>query len=129
MSGDPAQLEVAAGRDFESDQVLFVGVGRVMLAPQCICKRLALSDIRTHYVGEITKPCITKCDLLIVGSGSGESLFPLGIAKKARAVADCAIVHINSNPNSKMRNVVDFMVRILVYTKFSSRTRLTPVSP
>ena len=101
-----------------SEQVFFVGVGRVMLSLQCVCKRLAHLGIKTHYVGEITEPAITKIDLLIVGSGSGSSLFPLGIAKKARAVADCKIVHIGSNPNSEMKDIADYMVRIPVRTKF-----------
>lgn len=43
---------------------------------------------------------------------------PLGIAKKARTAADCKIVHIGSNPNSEMKDICDFMVRIPVRTKF-----------
>ena len=54
---------------------------------------------------------------MIVGSGSGGSLFPLGIARKARASVDCTIVHIGSNPNSEMKKIADFMVRIPVRTK------------
>lgn len=114
---DPASLERLAEEIFAADQVFFVGVGRVMLALQCVCKRLAHLGIKAHYVGEITEPAITKNDLLIVGSGSGASLFPLGIAKKARSVADCRIVHIGSNPNSEMKDICDFMVRIPVRTK------------
>ena len=116
-SVDPAQLERLRDEILRADRVFFVGVGRVMLALQCVCKRLAHLGIRAHCVGEITEPAITKGDLLIVGSGSGGSLFPLGIAKKARAVADCAIVHIGSNPDSEMKDVADFMVRIPVRTK------------
>lgn len=117
-SVDPAQLERLKDAILSADQVFFVGVGRVMLALQCVCKRLAHLGIRAHYVGEITEPAITKNDLLIVGSGSGGSLFPLGIAKKARAAVDCKIVHIGSNPNSEMKDIADFMVRIPVRTKF-----------
>ena len=54
---------------------------------------------------------------MIVGSGSGGSLFPLGIAKKARKTVDCRIVHIGSNPNSEMKEIADYMVRIPVRTK------------
>lgn len=111
------ELERLAEEIIQADQVFFVGVGRVMLALQCVCKRLAHLGIRTHYVGEITEPAITKNDLLIVGSGSGSSLFPLGIAKKARTAVDCKIVHIGSNPNSEMKDIADFMVRIPVRTK------------
>ena len=116
-SVDPAQLERLKDAILAADQVFFVGVGRVMLSLQGACKRLAHLGIRAHYVGEITEPAITKNDLLIVGSGSGASLFPLGIAKKARAAADCTIVHVGSNPNSEMKDVADFMVRIPVRTK------------
>ena len=115
---DPASLERLADEILAADQVFFVGVGRVLLSLQSVCKRLAHLGIKAHYVGEITEPAITKNDLLIVGSGSGASLFPLGIAKKARSAADCRIVHIGSNPNSEMKDIADFMVRIPVRTKF-----------
>ena len=114
---DPASLERLVDEVLKADQVFFVGVGRVMLALQCICKRFAHLGIRAHCVGEINEPAIKKDDLLIVGSGSGGSLFPLGIARKARASVDCTIVHIGSNPNSEMKDIADFMVRIPVRTK------------
>ena len=116
-SVDPAQLERLHDAILNADQVFFVGVGRVMLALQCVCKRLAHLGIKAHCVGDINEPAITRNDLLIVGSGSGASLFPLGIAKKARAAADCTIVHIGSNPDSEMKDIADFMVRIPVRTK------------
>ncbi len=115
---DPDSVMRLRDEILAADQVFFVGVGRVMLALQCVCKRLAHLGIRAHYVGEITEPAITKNDLLIVGSGSGASLFPLGIAKKARSAVDCRIVHIGSNPDSEMKEIADFMVRIPVRTKF-----------
>lgn len=114
---DSASLERLVDEILKTDQVFFVGVGRVMLALQCICKRFAHLGIRAHCVGEINEPAIKKDDLLIVGSGSGGSLFPLGIARKARASVDCTIVHIGSNPNSEMKEIADFMVRIPVRTK------------
>ena len=114
-SVDPASLERLAQEILKADQVFFVGVGRVMLALQCVCKRFAHLGIKAHCVGEINEPAIKNDDLLIVGSGSGGSLFPLGIAKKARV--DCTIVHIGSNPNSQMKDIADFMVRIPVRTK------------
>lgn len=115
---DGDSLERLVKEILEADQVFFVGVGRVMLALQCMCKRIAHLGIRAHCVGDINEPAITGNDLLIVGSGSGASLFPLGIAKKARTAADCKIVHIGSNPNSEMKDICDFMVRIPVRTKF-----------
>ena len=101
-----------------------------MLSLQAVCKRLAHLGIRTHYVGEITEPHFNEGDLLIVGSGSGGSLFPLGIARKAReAVPGCTIVHIGSNPNSEMKDLADFMVRIPVRTKFYLEDEIDSVQP
>ena len=129
MSVDPAQLERLRDEILKADQVFFVGVGRVMLALQCVCKRLAHLGIQAHYVGEITEPAITKDDLLIVGSGSGASLFPLGIARKARSAVNCKIVHIGSNPNSEMKDLCDFMVRIPVRTKFYLEDEIDSCQP
>lgn len=112
----PAQVERLIEEIMNADQVFFVGVGRVLLALQCMTKRLAHLGIKTHYVGEITEPAITDKDLLIVGSGSGSTLFPVGIARKAKD-AGAKVVHIGSNPNSAMKDIADFMVRIPVRTK------------
>lgn len=49
---DPASLERLVDEVLKADQVFFVGVGRVMLALQCICKRFAHLWIRAHCVGE-----------------------------------------------------------------------------
>lgn len=112
----------------EADQVFFVGVGRVLLSLQAICKRLAHLGIKTHYVGEITEPAITGKDLLIVGSGSGGSLFPLGIAKKAHSIG-VKIIHIGSNPNSEMKELCEFMVRIPVRTKNYLEDEIDSIQP
>lgn len=115
-SVNPESVEKLVRAILEADQVFFVGVGRVMLSLQAIAKRLAHLGIKTYCVGEITEPAITAADILIVGSGSGTTLFPLGIAKKAKGVG-AKIIHIGSNPNSEMNEVADFMVRIPVRTK------------
>ncbi len=112
----------------DAEQVYFVGVGRVLISLQAICKRLAHLGIKTHYVGEITEPAITKNDLLVVGSGSGSSIFPLGIAKKANKIG-AKIIHIGSNPNSEMSQLCEFMVRIPVRTKNYLPDEIDSVQP
>lgn len=127
-SVDPEAVEKLVDAILEADQVFFVGVGRVLLSLQSITKRLAHLGIRTHYVGEITEPAITKEDLLIVGSGSGSTLFPLGIAKKAKA-AGARVVHIGSDPGSGMKAVAEFMVRIPVRTKNYLEDEIDSIQP
>ncbi|MBP3736248.1 MAG: SIS domain-containing protein [Lachnospiraceae bacterium] len=113
---DPASVEQLVQEILTADKVFFVGVGRVMLSLKAIAKRLAHLGISTHCVGEITEPAITEDDLLIVGSGSGSTLVPLGIAGKAKGIG-ARIVHIGSNPKSPMSAYADMMVRIPVRTK------------
>ncbi len=99
-----------------AEQIFFVGVGRVLLSLEAVAKRWAHLGLRTHIVGEITEPAITDRDILIVGSGSGTTLFPAGIARKAYETG-AKVIHIGSNPDSELKNIADFMVRIPVRTK------------
>ncbi len=111
-----------------SRRVFFVGVGRVMLTLQAIAKRWAHLGIDTHLVGEITEPAITKDDVLIVGSGSGTSFFPAGIAQIAHKQG-AKIVHIGSNPNSGLRDIASLMVRIPVRTKYYLEDEIDSAQP
>ena len=92
------------------------GVGRVLLSLEAMAKRWAHLGIRTHIVGEITEPAITEKDVLIVGSGSGSTLFPATIAKKAHDIG-AKVIHIGSSPVSPVGEVSSLMVRIPVRTK------------
>ncbi len=112
----------------KADKVFFVGVGRVMLSLQSIAKRLAHLGIQTHIVGEITEPAITENDLLIVGSGSGGTAFPLIIAKKAKQL-NATVAHIGANPQSPMSEYADVFVRIPVSTKLQLPGEVSSIQP
>ena len=71
-------------------------------------------------IGEITEPAITSKDILIVGSGSGESLIPVVIAKKA-AELGARIVYIGSNTESTVAKLAALTVRIPVRTKLEKK--------
>lgn len=97
-------------------KVFFVGVGRVLLSLEAIAKRYTHLGIDAVVVGQITEPAITKEDVLIVGSGSGETMFPAGIARKAKALG-AKVIHIGSNPDSGLKDVADLFVRIPVESR------------
>lgn len=94
----------------EADEVFFIGVGRVRLALEAAVKRLTHLDITCHMVGDLNEPPITKKDLLVVGSGSGESVIPLEIAKKAKSY-NAKIVHLTSNSDSSIARLADHIVK------------------
>lgn len=100
----------------QAETVFFIGVGRVKLAIEAFAKRLSHLGVKAVIVGEITEPAMTDKDILIVASGSGESLIPVVIAQKAKAIGG-KIVHLGSNPHSSLATITDLMVRIPVQTK------------
>ncbi|MFJ7753981.1 6-phospho-3-hexuloisomerase [Peribacillus muralis] len=111
-----------------ADKIFFVGVGRVLLSLKAIAKRLAHLGFNTYIVGQITEPAITEKDLLIVGSGSGESAFPLIIAKKAKQYK-AKVAHIGANASSSMGEFSDCFVKIPVSTKLQLPGEIPSVQP
>ncbi|MCF6464944.1 6-phospho-3-hexuloisomerase [Clostridium sp. Cult2] len=112
----------------KAEKVFFVGVGRVLLSLEAIAKRLAHLGIKSYVVGQITEPAITEKDLLIVGSGSGETAFPLIIAEKAKKF-NATVVHIGANSNSSMKAYSDHFVRIPVSTKLQLPNEIQSIQP
>lgn len=128
MAVDHREVEALIDEIIRAERVFFVGVGRVKLALECIAKRLAHIGIDTVVVGQITEPALTDADLLIVGSGSGESLYPLGIAGKA-AQFGATVAHIGSNTSSSMRQHATLFVRVPVQTKLGLPDEIVSIQP
>ena len=101
----------------DAQQVFVVGVGRVLLMLQAFAKRFqTILELKQTNVGAIDEPAITEHDVLVVGSGSGESVVPLEIMKIAKKY-NAKIVHIGSNEHSSMKEYEDLFVRIPCSTK------------
>lgn len=122
------EIEQLVSEIEKAEKVFFVGVGRVLLSLKSIAKRLAHLGIQTYIVGQITEPAITEKDLLIVGSGSGETAFPLIIAKKAKQF-QAKVAHIGANPHSSMQAYADLFIRIPVSTKIQLPDEVPSMQP
>jgi 6-phospho-3-hexuloisomerase len=125
---DEAQVDSLIEAIMSADQVFLVGVGRVMLVLKTFSKRLNHLGVRTCCVGDVAEPAISAKDLLIVASGSGESVVPVAIARVA-ARYHARIVHIGSNPESSLKAVTDLFVRIPVKTKLKRAGELESAQP
>lgn len=112
----------------EANQVFFIGVGRVKLELEAFAKRLAHLGIKVHIVGDINEPAMTSKDILVVGSGSGESLIPVAIAQKAKQIGG-KIIHIGSNSKSSLESITDLMIRIPVQTKLYLNDEIVSKQP
>ena len=80
-----------------AERIFLVAIGRVNLSLQCFGKRLSHLGFKIELVGSLTEKPATKKDLLIVASGSGESIVPLQITKKSsiRKIANF-VVELNA---------------------------------
>tara|TARA_A100001015_G_scaffold284043_1_gene350003 strand:- start:131 stop:730 length:600 start_codon:yes stop_codon:yes gene_type:complete len=99
-----------------AERIFLVAIGRVNLSLQCFGKRLSHFGFKIELVGSLTEKPATKKDLLIVASGSGESLIPLHITKKAKKIG-CKILHITSAKKSSIRKLANYVVELNAPTK------------
>ena len=115
---DPGEAEAFIAALTKADQIFAVGVGRVGLSLSAMVKRLNHIGFRAWMVGDLSEPAATPDDLLIIGSGSGESAIPAAIARVAREKG-ARIAYIGSNPDSSAGRLADVKVRIPVRTKLN----------
>ena len=94
----PNQTSNLINQIIKSNRIFLVAIGRVNLSLQCFGKRLAHLGFKVELVGSLTEKPATKKDLLIVASGSGESLIPLHITKKQKVLdAKYYILHLRKD--------------------------------
>ncbi|NMM92897.1 6-phospho-3-hexuloisomerase [Bifidobacterium oedipodis] len=119
---DEQQIDRLTTMILNARKVFFVGVGRVELALEAIAKRLAHLGVDTVMVGQITEPAICDKDLLIVGSGSGKTGFPLFIAGKAKSFG-AKVARIGIVEDCPMTQFTDLFVHVPAAGKPGSGTK------
>ena len=101
-----------AGALIEVAPRIFVsGAGRSGLVMRALGIRLMHLGKTVHVVGESTTPSIKTNELLIIGSGSGQTPTQLAIAQKAQSQG-AKILVFTTNPNSPLANWADQYVTI-----------------
>ena len=109
-----------------AEKVFVAGTGRSMLIMKAFAKRLKHLNLNVHVVGEIIEPPATKRDLLILASGSGESILPLGIARIAKRIGT-KVALITAEKDSRIAKLANFVIYISAPTKFSKKKSFQPL--
>ncbi len=120
--GELVEEIVSAGK------VFVVGSGRSKLMIEAFAKRLGHLDLDVHVVGEIIQPQASKKDLLLIASGSGRSIFPLNIAKKAKKIG-VKIALITARKDSEISKIANLTVYIPASIKLDSPTEKKSFQP
>lgn len=108
---DDEQLVKVADMIDAAPAVFFAGMGRSKLFIMSFCMRLMHLGLKCYMVGDVTTPSIQKGDLLVIGSGSGETESLVAMAKKAKGLG-IEIVLFTSAKESSIASLADCIFRI-----------------
>lgn len=94
-----------------SKKIMVAGAGRSGLAMKAFAMRLAHLGFDAYVVGETVTPNFEPADLLLIGSGSGETGSLLSVAGKAAAIGGCVAL-LTIFPQSSIGQLADITLRI-----------------
>lgn len=108
---DAVEIEQAVQVLARSKRVFLTGAGRSLLVMRAFAMRLMHFGLTAYVVGDTTTPAITADDLLVIGSGSGETKGLISQAEKAKAIG-CHILLFTIFPASSLAQIVQSRVII-----------------
>lgn len=106
-----AQVEALMEAITRAESVFVCGAGRSLLMMQAFAMRLVHLGMTAYVVGETITPAIAPGNLLIAGTGSGQTRTTLAMveAAKGRQAQVCAIT---AHPESPVGRASDLIVQI-----------------
>jgi 6-phospho-3-hexuloisomerase len=108
---DPGEGERLGDLVLRARRVFVIGKGRSGLVMEMLAMRLMQLGLTVFVVGEATTPAIAEGDVLIGGSGSGETPGVLSAAKRAKGLG-AKVAAITSRRESSLGKVADTVVLI-----------------
>ena len=125
----PEAAEQLVDRIVGAKKILVAGAGRSGLAVKGFAMRLMHMGFDAYVVGETVTPNFTEDDLLLVGSGSGETGSLVHVTTKAREIGG-GVALITIFPQSSIGQIADLSVRIPAPTpKVNADSGWTSIQP
>ncbi|NHN35400.1 6-phospho-3-hexuloisomerase [Paenibacillus agricola] len=98
-------------RILRSKKVFVAGAGRSGLMVRAFAMRMMQMGIEAYVVGETVTPNLGKDDLLIIGSGSGETKSLVPMAEKAKSLSGSVAI-VTISPESTIGKIADIIVKL-----------------
>jgi len=125
----PEQVEQLVERIIAAKKILVAGAGRSGLCVRAFAMRLMHMGFDAYVVGETVTPNFEAADLLLIGSGSGETGSLVQMARKARDIGG-HIALVTIFPQSTIGQLADIAVRIPAPSpKVSADAEWTSIQP
>ena len=108
---NPRQAEQMTSEILAAKRVFVAGAGRSLLMMKAFAMRLMHAGFTTYVVGETVTPAITGEDILLVGSGSGETATLRVVVEKAKK-AGAKVGVLTAKENSSIGQMADYALDI-----------------
>ncbi len=92
-----------------ADKIVCVGAGRVGISMRAFSKRLKHLGKEVYFISDEVLPRFGQRDLMIIGSGSGETATILTLAQKCKQ-SSTSLIMITTNPKSSIAQLSDVCV-------------------
>lgn len=103
------ELEAAVEAICAAKRIFVAGMGRSGYMMRCFAMRLMQMGFTAYMVGDTSTPSASSGDLLVIGSGSGETESLKGYAAKAKKLG-CRVLAITGHPESSLGRGADLTV-------------------
>lgn len=112
----PVQAEAFISAIRRHERIFMLGKGRSGMVMSMFAMRLMHLGLDVHVVGEATAPALRPGDLLVIGSGSGDTGGCVLAANQARSLG-VAIALLGAVPGSAIGTISDFLVILPCHAK------------
>lgn len=125
---DGQQEEALCEAILEANRVFVAGAGRAGNLMKGFGMRMMHMGLHTYVVGEAVTPSIAAGDLLIIGSGSGETGSMVSMANKAKKLG-AKVALITANPESTVAKLADCFIYIPALSKLVAHDQVPSFQP
>lgn len=125
---DPAQGAALADALLAANRIFVAGAGRAGNIMKGFAMRLMHMDLCSFVAGESVTPAIGPGDLLVLGSGSGETASAVSMAAKAGTLG-AKVALITTRPQSQAAGLAHVVVEIPAVSKLAAHTGTEVLQP
>lgn len=124
-----ARLPESAGNQLadailEASRIFIAGAGRSGFMMKAFAMRLMHLGFRVYVIGETVTPGVEEGDLLLIGSGSGETKTLIGMADKAKSLR-ARVAVLTTQPKSSIGVLADVTLPLTGTPKDQVESNLT----
>ncbi|UZJ79874.1 6-phospho-3-hexuloisomerase [Fictibacillus sp. KU28468] len=122
------EAEMLVDEILKAKKIFVAGAGRSGLMGKSFAMRMMHMGLDSYVIGETVTPNLTEDDLIIFGSGSGETKSLISMAEKAKSI-DGKVIAVTIFPDSTLGKLADVCVKLPGSPKDQSENDYKTIQP